>query len=215
VIGDWAYSVAVSVWVFQEHGAAALGFFGVARYLTMAALGPLMSTAADRFPKRRVMVSADVARAVIVVCGAIAIAVDAPAVLVLGLGLLTSIISLAFRPAQAALLPGDSPAIPLMRRSSTTLRASAAGPSVERRNTPTVPRRMPNCRRSALFALGLPRDNRASARRGARPPLGRLDARSKPGDSQRVPASSVRDVTDLVTDGEWLGGPTSSVRIPS
>src|SRR5262245_36195959 len=78
VIGDWAYSVAVSVWVFQEHGAAALGFFGVSRYLTMAALGPLMSTAADRFPKRRVMVTADIARAVIVVCGAIAIATDAP-----------------------------------------------------------------------------------------------------------------------------------------
>ncbi len=105
VIGDWAYSVVVSVRVFQEHGAAALGFFGVVRYLTMAALGPLMSTAADRFPKRRVMVSADVLPAVIVVCGAIAIAVDVPAVLVLCLGLLTSIISLAFRPAQAALLP--------------------------------------------------------------------------------------------------------------
>ena len=82
MIGDWAYSVAVSVWVFQEHGAAALGLFGVARYVTMALIGPLMATAADRFPKRRVMVAADVVRAVIVVMAAIVIAVDGPAALV-------------------------------------------------------------------------------------------------------------------------------------
>ena len=62
VIGDWAYSVAVSVWVFQEHGAAALGFFGVARYATIAVLGPLMATTADRFPKRLVMVVSDILR---------------------------------------------------------------------------------------------------------------------------------------------------------
>ena len=105
VIGDWAYSVAVSVWVFQEHGAAALGFFGVARYVTMAVLGPLMATAADRFPKRLVMVAADIARAVTVVVGAVVIATDGPAFLVYALGLLTSIFSLAFRPAQSALLP--------------------------------------------------------------------------------------------------------------
>jgi MFS family permease len=105
VIGDWAYSVAVAVWVFQEHGAAALGFFGVARYVTMAILGPLMATAADRFPKRLVMVVADVARAITVVGGAVVIAADGPAVLVYSLGLLTSIFSLAFRPAQSALLP--------------------------------------------------------------------------------------------------------------
>jgi MFS family permease len=105
VIGDWAYSVAVSVWVFQEHGAAALGLFGVARFVSMAVLGPFMATAADRLPKRLVMVTADIARAAVVVCGAIVIAADGPAVFVFGLGLLTSIISLAFRPAQASLLP--------------------------------------------------------------------------------------------------------------
>ncbi len=105
VIGDWAYSVAVAVWVFREHGAAALGFFGVARYVTMAVLGPLMATFADRFPKRLVMVLSDIARAMSVVAGAVVIATDGPAVLVYALGLLTSIFSLAFRPAQSALLP--------------------------------------------------------------------------------------------------------------
>ena len=40
VIGDWAYAIAVSVWAFQEGGPAALGLFGVARYVSMAVLGP-------------------------------------------------------------------------------------------------------------------------------------------------------------------------------
>ena len=105
VIGDWAYAVAVSVWVFQEHGATALGLFGVARYMSMAVLGPLMATAADRFPKQIVMVTADIARAVTVVIAAAVIATDGPAAAVYILGLLTSLISCAFRPAQAALLP--------------------------------------------------------------------------------------------------------------
>ena len=95
----------MSVWVFQEHGATALGLFGVARYVSMAVLGPLMATAADRFPKRLVMVSSDIARAVTVVVAAAVIATDGPAAAVYALGLLTSIFSLAFRPAQAALLP--------------------------------------------------------------------------------------------------------------
>ena len=59
VIGDWAYAVAVSVWAFQHGGAAAIGLFGMTRYLTMALLGPLMSTFADRHPKRAVMIAAD------------------------------------------------------------------------------------------------------------------------------------------------------------
>ena len=50
VIGDWAYAVAVSVWAYGQGGATAVGLFGVARYVSMAVLGPLLSTLADRFP---------------------------------------------------------------------------------------------------------------------------------------------------------------------
>ena len=70
VIGDWAYAIAVSVWAFQDGGAAALGLFGVARYVTMALLGPVLATLADRYPKKQVMIGADLARIVVVVAGA-------------------------------------------------------------------------------------------------------------------------------------------------
>ena len=105
VIGDWAYAVAVSVWAFGQGGATAVGLFGVARYVSMAVLGPLLSTLADRFPRRRVMIGADLVRMVLVVLGAVAIATDGPAVIVYSIGLLTAVASLVFRPAQAALLP--------------------------------------------------------------------------------------------------------------
>ena len=61
VIGDWAYAIAVSVWAFQEGGATALGLFGVSRYVVMAVLGPVLSTLADRYPKKLVMIGADLA----------------------------------------------------------------------------------------------------------------------------------------------------------
>ena len=63
VIGDWAYAIAVSVWAFQEGGATALGLFGVSRYVVMAVSGPVLSTLADRYPKKLVMIGADLARA--------------------------------------------------------------------------------------------------------------------------------------------------------
>lgn len=105
VIGDWAYAVAVSVWAFGQGGATAVGLFGVARYVSMAVLGPVLSTLADRYPRRRVMVGADLVRVVLVVLGAVVITVDGPAVVVYSIGLLTGVASLVFRPAQAALLP--------------------------------------------------------------------------------------------------------------
>ncbi len=105
VVGDWAYAIAVSVWAFQEGGATALGLFGVSRYVVMAVSGPVLSTLADRYPKKLVMIGADLARAVVVVAAAAVIATDGPNILVYGLALVTSAISLAFRPAQASLLP--------------------------------------------------------------------------------------------------------------
>ncbi|MDQ3468799.1 MAG: MFS transporter, partial [Actinomycetota bacterium] len=105
VIGDWAYAIAVSIWAYQQGGATALGVFGVLRYVSLAFFGPLFATLADRFPRRRVMIGADAARAVMVVIGAVAIETDAPAIVVYALALTTSVAGTAFRPAQAATLP--------------------------------------------------------------------------------------------------------------
>ena len=105
VIGDWAYAIAVSIWAYQQGGATALGVFGVARYVTLSLVGPVLSTFADRYSKRAVMIAADLSRVALVVVGAIAIEADAPALVVYGVALVTSALGTAFRPAQAALLP--------------------------------------------------------------------------------------------------------------
>ena len=105
VIGDWAYSIAISIWAYREGGATAVGLFGVSRYVTMALLAPVLATLADKYPKKLVMIGADLVRAGLV-CGAVVlIAGDGPALAVYTIALATAVVGQAFRPAQAALLP--------------------------------------------------------------------------------------------------------------
>ena len=91
--------------MYREGGATAVGLFGVVRYLTMAFVGPLLATLADKYSKKLVMVGADVIRAALVFGVVALIAFDGPALAVYALALATACAGQAFRPAQAALLP--------------------------------------------------------------------------------------------------------------
>jgi len=105
VIGDWAYSIAIAIWAFRQGGATAVGLFGVARYIGMAFLGPVLATLADRYPKKWVMIGADLARAAFVFGAVALVAADKAPAAVYALAFATAVASRAFRPAQAALLP--------------------------------------------------------------------------------------------------------------
>jgi MFS family permease len=105
VIGDWAFGIAIAVWAYDQGGAAAVGVFGVIRFVTLALTAPLAAGLADRFPKKAVMIAADLVRGALVLGSAGLIASDAPAVLVYALALVTSMLGTAFRPAQASLIP--------------------------------------------------------------------------------------------------------------
>jgi MFS family permease len=105
VVGDWAYAVAVSVYAYGEGGPAAVGVLAVVRYLLMAVVTPFAATLADRYPRRAVMISADLIRAALVVIAAGVIFSEGPALLVYGLAIVTSLAGTPFRPSQAALLP--------------------------------------------------------------------------------------------------------------
>jgi len=105
VMGDWAYAVAVSVYAYRQGGAAAVGIYGVVRYVSMAVAAPFTSVLADRLDRKKVMVGADAIRFVLVAVAGLVIAAEGPAMVVYGLGILTSLAGTAFRPAQAALLP--------------------------------------------------------------------------------------------------------------
>lgn len=104
-IGQWAAGTAVTVFSFTAGGAAAVSLQLVLRMLPSAIAAPFLSTFADRFPRVRVMVVADLLRVAIVTAMALMVLLDAPYVLVLVASGLTGIVSTAFEPAKAALLP--------------------------------------------------------------------------------------------------------------
>ena len=85
-IGDWAYATAVTVWAYQDGGAAAVGAFQAARFILAAVAGPLGATIADRMSRRTFMMASDAARAVLVAAAAVCVTLDLePAVYVLAL----------------------------------------------------------------------------------------------------------------------------------
>ena len=105
VIGDWAYGTAVAVWAYGVGGATAVGIWTAIRMGLLAFTSPLGATLADRYPRRAVMITADVVRAVLVVLATVCLYLDLHPGFVFVLATLTSIASTAFRPAQRSLMP--------------------------------------------------------------------------------------------------------------
>ncbi|MFL5964208.1 MAG: MFS transporter [Gaiellaceae bacterium] len=105
VAGQYAFAIAIAVYAYRHGGATSIGLMALVRTIPSAVLAPFVSALGDRFRQERVMLAADVLRALIV--GAIALVVFAggPLVLVFVLSALGPICSTAFHPAEAALLP--------------------------------------------------------------------------------------------------------------
>jgi MFS family permease len=104
-IGYWSYGIALAVFAYQAGGAAAVGLVGLIRILPSALASPFAALLADRFPRRRVMILADVVRAAALLLAGLAVVLGLPAGLVYALSAVFSLASSTFRPAQAALLP--------------------------------------------------------------------------------------------------------------
>jgi MFS family permease len=105
VSGEWAYAIALAVFAFDRGGAPAVGLVGLIRFLPSALAAPFAAVLGDRFRRGRVMVASDVLRALATLGAGVAALVGAPAGLIYALAGFVSIVSTAFRPAQAALLP--------------------------------------------------------------------------------------------------------------
>jgi MFS family permease len=105
VTGEWAYVVALAVFAYEAGGATAVGVVGVIRFLPSAVVAPFAAVLADRYSRQRVMLVADVVRAgALGGAGAAALA-DGHAGLVYALAAVVAVVSTAFQPAQAALIP--------------------------------------------------------------------------------------------------------------
>jgi MFS family permease len=105
VTGEWAYAIALAVYAFDRGGAAAVGLVGLIRFFPSALAAPFAAVLGDRFSRVRVMVVADLLRALAMIGAALAALGDAPAGIVYALAGVVAVVSMAFRPAQAALLP--------------------------------------------------------------------------------------------------------------
>jgi MFS family permease len=104
IIGIYANVVAVSIYAFHHGGATAVGLVMFARMGAAAVSAPFMAGFADRHDQRRVMLVVDLVRVGTLAAIAVAAASGLPAA-VYALAVLTSIVSTAFRPAEASLIP--------------------------------------------------------------------------------------------------------------
>ncbi len=104
-IGDWAYATAIVVWAYGVGGVTAVGIWGTVRLVLMTVVTPFASTLVDRFPRKTVMVTSDLTRAVLVLVGAVLIWLDTPVLAVFVLATVAALVGTPFRPAVAALLP--------------------------------------------------------------------------------------------------------------
>jgi MFS family permease len=125
ITGEWAYAIALAVFAYDVGGAAAVGLVGVIRFLPSAVVAPFAALLADRFRRERVMLSADLVRALAMSGAAVAAFAEAPAGVVYLLAGLVAVVSTAFLPAQAALLPS------LAREPSELTAANVASSTIE------------------------------------------------------------------------------------
>lgn len=104
-VGHDAYFVAISVYAFEAGGPAAVGIAAVLRMLPSALATPFAAVLADRHSRRRVMLLADLSRAVALALATLAVALGGSLPLVIALATLAGLAYTPFEAARAALLP--------------------------------------------------------------------------------------------------------------
>lgn len=105
-LGQWLYLIALAVFAYDQGGAAAVGLVALVRTVPSAVGAPFAALLGDRFDRARVMLGATLIRVLTMAAAAAVAYYDASAVLVYVLVGLVTLASTAFRPAQAAALPG-------------------------------------------------------------------------------------------------------------
>ena len=110
-LGTWAYGVGLPVYAYHAGGTRAVGLLFFARLGLGALSGPWIGVIADRWSRRRVMLTSDLSRCAIF-AGMTAIAsTHGSAYAIYVLAVVSTAISVSYAPAQAALMPSlvDTP----------------------------------------------------------------------------------------------------------
>ena len=105
-IGDWFYNVALIVYILEVTNSpgwvAAASIGRLAPYILLGSLGGVI---ADRYDRRKVMVAADVARAMLMIALAVVVATGAPVAFAIAIAFLATAAGTPFFPAVAAVTP--------------------------------------------------------------------------------------------------------------
>jgi len=105
ISGLWTYTIALSVFAYEEGGATAVGLVGAIRLFPAAIAAPFAAGLGDRFPRERVLFIAGILRTLLMVAAALAVFSSVPALLVYCLAGVENLVGTVFRPLQGALLP--------------------------------------------------------------------------------------------------------------
>ena len=101
----WSYGVALPVYAYHSGGARAVSLLFFARFVLAALAAPWLGLVADRWSRRRVMLTADLIRTGILVAMTVVASTGGSAYLVYVLAVSATIVGGVYPPAQAALMP--------------------------------------------------------------------------------------------------------------
>lgn len=105
-MGDWAYNVALVVYIYdQTHSAAWVSAGTLCRMIPAFFASPYGGVVAERFERVRVMVSADLLRFCFMVALTIITATGSPAWVALAVAALSAVVACAYNPATNAMVP--------------------------------------------------------------------------------------------------------------
>jgi MFS family permease len=105
VTAYWVFIIALSLFAYDEGGAAAVGLVGLLRVLPAVIASPFAASLGDRYARERVLVAVNVARTLAIAFAAALAFADAPPVTVYLLAGVVGMLQSIFRPTQSALLP--------------------------------------------------------------------------------------------------------------
>jgi len=134
-VGDWMYNVALVTLVYQRTGSALwAGAVTAARVVPLVVLGPVGGVIADRFGRRGVMITCDLARLVLMLGLALVAAAHLPVLLAPVIAALATAASTPYLPCVAAVTPKLVPGADLpganAARSAVTAAGLIAGPAL-------------------------------------------------------------------------------------
>jgi MFS family permease len=104
-LGTWAYGVALPIYAYHSGGTRAVGLLFFARLGLGALAGPWIGVIADRWSRRRVMLTSDLSRCAIFAGMTAVASTGGNAYAVYVLAVVSTAISVSYAPAQAALMP--------------------------------------------------------------------------------------------------------------